>query len=95
MREVSFVATFRLLAVCYGIQQFEETPQYTEVNPGQDAKLVCRVLGKRGQCIWQKDQKVRYYYLLFLFCSEIFSLLIFENGITPGARYRKRDCCSF
>lgn len=49
----------RLLAVCHGIQQFEETPQYTEVNPGQDAKLVCRVLGKRGQCIWQKDQKVR------------------------------------
>ncbi|RLU25619.1 hypothetical protein DMN91_001776 [Ooceraea biroi] len=43
--------------VCHGIQQFEETPQYTEVNPGQDAKLVCLVLGKRGQCIWQKDQK--------------------------------------
>ncbi|XP_011869141.1 PREDICTED: kin of IRRE-like protein 2 isoform X2 [Vollenhovia emeryi] len=46
-----------LAGVCHGIQQFEETPQYTEVNPGQDAKLVCRVLGKRGQCIWQKDQK--------------------------------------
>ncbi|XP_072751470.1 kin of IRRE-like protein 3 isoform X1 [Anoplolepis gracilipes] len=46
-----------LIGVCHGIQQFEETPQYTEVNPGQDAKLVCRVLGKRGQCIWQKDQK--------------------------------------
>ncbi|CAL7946544.1 unnamed protein product [Xylocopa violacea] len=46
-----------LLGVCRGIQQFEETPQYTEVNPGQDAKLICRVLGKRGQCIWQKDQK--------------------------------------
>ncbi|KYN35193.1 Kin of IRRE-like protein 3 [Trachymyrmex septentrionalis] len=57
--EISFIATL-LLAVCHGIQQFEETPQYTEVNPGQDAKLVCRVLGKRGQCIWQKDQKVRY-----------------------------------
>jgi len=56
-REVSFVVTL-LLTVCHGIQQFEETPQYTEVNPGQDAKLVCRVLGKRGQCIWQKDQKV-------------------------------------
>lgn len=47
-----------MLSVCRGIQQFEETPQYTEVNPGQDAKLICRVLGKRGQCIWQKDQKV-------------------------------------
>lgn len=48
----------RLLTVCRGIQQFEESPQYTEVNPGQDAKMICRVLGKRGQCIWQKDQKV-------------------------------------
>lgn len=56
-----------LLAVCHGIQQFEETPQYTEVNPGQDAKLVCRVLGKRGQCIWQKDQKVRNYNILFTY----------------------------
>ncbi|KAK0086152.1 hypothetical protein PV325_003690, partial [Microctonus aethiopoides] len=43
--------------MCSGIQNFEETPQYTEVNPGQDAKLICRVLGKRGLCIWQKDQK--------------------------------------
>ncbi|KYM88260.1 hypothetical protein ALC53_02742 [Atta colombica] len=58
-REIPFIVTL-LLAVCHGIQQFEETPQYTEVNPGQDAKLVCRVLGKRGQCIWQKDQKVCY-----------------------------------
>ncbi|XP_012277027.1 hemicentin-2 [Orussus abietinus] len=48
---------FVLLKVCEGIQKFEETPQYTEVNPGQDAKLICRVLDKRGQCIWQKDQK--------------------------------------
>ncbi|XP_043482082.1 kin of IRRE-like protein 2 isoform X2 [Leptopilina heterotoma] len=51
-----------LLLLCFlrassGIQKFEETPQYTEVNPGQDAKLICRVLDKRGQCIWQKDQK--------------------------------------
>ncbi|XP_044016181.1 kin of IRRE-like protein 2 isoform X2 [Aphidius gifuensis] len=46
-----------VFTVCNGIQNFEETPQYTEVNPGQDAKLVCRVLGKRGVCIWQKDQK--------------------------------------
>ncbi|KAK0162188.1 hypothetical protein PV327_008542 [Microctonus hyperodae] len=48
---------FQLAEVCSGIQNFEETPQYTEVNPGQDAKLICRVLGKRGLCIWQKDQK--------------------------------------
>ncbi|XP_035737382.1 hemicentin-2-like isoform X7 [Vespa mandarinia] len=56
-RSLLFLVQTVLLAVCHGIQQFEETPQYTEVNPGQDAKLICRVLGKRGQCIWQKDQK--------------------------------------
>ncbi|XP_046434490.1 kin of IRRE-like protein 2 isoform X1 [Neodiprion fabricii] len=43
---------------CLGIQKFEETPGYTEVNPGQDAKLSCRVRDKRGQCIWQKDNKL-------------------------------------
>lgn len=46
------------VSVSNGIQMFEETPQYTEINPGEDAKLICRVLGKRGLCIWQKDQKV-------------------------------------
>lgn len=48
-----------LFAGCLGLQKFEGTPVYTEVNPGQDAKLLCRVLDKRGQCIWQKDNKVR------------------------------------
>ncbi|XP_043682596.1 hemicentin-1 isoform X1 [Vespula pensylvanica] len=56
-RSLLFLVQTVFLTVCHGIQQFEETPQYTEVNPGQDAKLICRVLGKRGQCIWQKDQK--------------------------------------
>ncbi|XP_043488099.1 hemicentin-1 isoform X1 [Polistes fuscatus] len=56
-RSILFLLQMLFSAVCHGIQQFEETPQYTEVNPGQDAKLICRVLGKRGQCIWQKDQK--------------------------------------
>ncbi|KAF7382323.1 hypothetical protein HZH68_015242 [Vespula germanica] len=56
-KEISFSIELIIFTVCHGIQQFEETPQYTEVNPGQDAKLICRVLGKRGQCIWQKDQK--------------------------------------
>lgn len=60
VKEISFgIELIIIFTVCHGIQQFEETPQYTEVNPGQDAKLICRVLGKRGQCIWQKDQKVR------------------------------------
>ncbi|GJQ79308.1 hypothetical protein Trydic_g16175 [Trypoxylus dichotomus] len=38
-------------------QRFEQQPVYTEVNPGQDALLVCKVFNKRGICSWQKDHK--------------------------------------
>ncbi|XP_057318391.1 kin of IRRE-like protein 2 isoform X1 [Microplitis mediator] len=57
MHQIIFVLLLLLFRVSNGIQMFEETPQYTEINPGEDAKLICRVLGKRGLCIWQKDQK--------------------------------------
>uniref|UniRef100_A0A182QVU9 Ig-like domain-containing protein n=1 Tax=Anopheles farauti TaxID=69004 RepID=A0A182QVU9_9DIPT len=40
-----------------GLQRFAEQPKYTEVNPGQDALLVCKVIDKRGVCSWQKDNK--------------------------------------
>ena len=40
------------------VQRFEQLPSYTEVNPGQDALLVCKVFNKRGTCSWQKDNKV-------------------------------------
>ena len=65
-----------VVAVSNGIQKFEETPQYTEVNPSQDAKLICRVLDKRGQCIWQKDQKV-----IIVKCKIIFQKQCFELGV--------------
>ncbi|XP_055539584.1 uncharacterized protein LOC129726657 isoform X1 [Wyeomyia smithii] len=39
------------------LQRFAEQPKYTEVNPGQDALLVCKVIDKRGVCSWQKDNK--------------------------------------
>lgn len=39
-------------------QRFSEQPKYTEVNPGQDALLTCKVIDKRGTCSWQKDNKV-------------------------------------
>ncbi|KAG6444572.1 hypothetical protein O3G_MSEX003431 [Manduca sexta] len=32
-------------------------PTYTEVNPGEDALLKCRISDKRGVCSWQKDNK--------------------------------------
>ncbi|CAH1123497.1 unnamed protein product [Ceutorhynchus assimilis] len=38
-------------------QRFEQQPSYTEVNPGQDAYLECKVFNKRGSCSWQKDNK--------------------------------------
>ncbi|XP_057662340.1 kin of IRRE-like protein 2 [Diorhabda carinulata] len=40
-----------------GVQRFEQQPTYTEVNPGQDALIVCKVFNKRGSCSWQKDNK--------------------------------------
>ncbi|GLG92415.1 Irregular chiasm C-roughest protein, partial [Gryllus bimaculatus] len=39
------------------LQRFDEQPRYTEVNPGEDALLVCKVFNKRGTCSWQKDNK--------------------------------------
>ncbi|KAK4873282.1 hypothetical protein RN001_015311, partial [Aquatica leii] len=39
------------------VQRFEQQPAYTEVNPGQNALLACKVLNKKGSCSWQKDNK--------------------------------------
>lgn len=39
------------------LQRFAEQPRYTEVNPGQDALLTCKINEKRGTCSWQKDNK--------------------------------------
>lgn len=40
-----------------GLQRFSEQPRYTEVNPGQDALLNCKIIDRRGTCSWQKDNK--------------------------------------
>ncbi|CAK1580517.1 unnamed protein product [Parnassius mnemosyne] len=40
-----------------GVQRFVELPTYTEVNPGEDALLKCRISDKKGVCSWQKDNK--------------------------------------
>ncbi|KAM3965281.1 LOW QUALITY PROTEIN: irregular chiasm C-roughest protein [Aphomia sociella] len=39
------------------VQRFVEMPSYTEVNPGEDALLKCRISDKKGVCSWQKDNK--------------------------------------
>ncbi|KAL4716696.1 hypothetical protein ACJJTC_004815, partial [Scirpophaga incertulas] len=41
----------------YAVQRFIELPTYTEVNPGEDALLKCRISDKKGVCSWQKDNK--------------------------------------
>lgn len=49
---------FKFITGLLAIQRFEQQPSYTEVNPGQDALLVCKIFNKRGSCSWQKDNKV-------------------------------------
>ncbi|GLV42586.1 uncharacterized protein CBL_03325 [Carabus blaptoides fortunei] len=39
------------------VQRFEKQPSYTEVNPGQNVELSCKVYNKKGSCSWQKDNK--------------------------------------
>jgi hypothetical protein len=41
-----------------GLQKFDKQPEYTEVNPGQDVLMTCKVFNKKGTCSWQKDNKV-------------------------------------
>lgn len=54
---LSFLSSFSLFAASTGLQRFSEQPRYTEVNPGEDALLTCKVIEKRGVCSWQKDNK--------------------------------------
>ncbi|XP_036341522.1 uncharacterized protein LOC118750894 [Rhagoletis pomonella] len=54
------LALFVIIICVQGIncfQRFSEQPKYSEVNPGQDALLTCKVIDKRGTCSWQKDNK--------------------------------------
>ena len=44
-----------MVASVVGLQEFGETPRYTEVNPGTSAVLECMVRGKGGECRWEKD----------------------------------------
>lgn len=52
-----FLILLFLFGRIYAVQRFSERPTYTEVNPGEDALLKCRVSDKRGVCSWQKDNK--------------------------------------
>ncbi|XP_039280051.1 irregular chiasm C-roughest protein isoform X2 [Nilaparvata lugens] len=39
------------------LQRFDKQPVYSEVNPGEDIKLDCKIFNKKGSCSWQKDNK--------------------------------------
>ncbi|CAN7939612.1 unnamed protein product, partial [Ixodes hexagonus] len=39
----------------FGVQKFDVTPQDTEVNPGDNVTLQCKVLNRGGDCVWLKD----------------------------------------
>lgn len=74
-----------------GVQRFEQQPSYTEVNPGQDALLVCKVFNKRGSCSWQKDNKVSLHIANFskklsYKTSKIFPFKIIQNFIVFADR---------
>ncbi|KAG0426889.1 hypothetical protein HPB47_026032, partial [Ixodes persulcatus] len=38
--------------------KFEVVPSDTEVNPGEDVALQCKVLNRRGDCVWLKDDHI-------------------------------------
>ncbi|XP_072156592.1 irregular chiasm C-roughest protein isoform X2 [Bemisia tabaci] len=54
---ITFIFCCSIFKDVMALQQFDRQPIYTEVNPGEDKKLDCIVLNKRGSCSWQKDNK--------------------------------------
>lgn len=42
------------------MQSFDKEPKYTEVNPSENVMLDCVILNKKGTCLWQKNNRVRY-----------------------------------
>lgn len=60
-----------IISDSHQFQRFAEQPKYTEVNPGQDALLTCKIIDKRGTCSWQKDNKVREKLKTFLLTDKI------------------------
>ncbi|XP_013145037.1 PREDICTED: irregular chiasm C-roughest protein-like [Papilio polytes] len=54
---IHIVFLFIVMEIVGGVQRFSELPTYTEVNPGEDALLKCRISDKKGICSWQKDNK--------------------------------------
>lgn len=53
MNKLSWVLLISLSSVL-SVQQWEEQPSSTFVNPGGDATLACRILNKKGDCRWEQ-----------------------------------------
>ena len=86
---------FFLFPGIQGVQQFLEEPKYTEVNPGADATLTCKVENIGGECRWQKDGKVRVneetFYLLPFSCSISWTANCF--WLISGLNFDARKFC--
>jgi hypothetical protein len=63
-----------------GLQRFDKQPEYTEVNPGEDALMTCKVFNKKGSCSWQKDNKVGHDTKLLHIPSYVCNILIRMGG---------------
>ncbi|XP_066948051.1 irregular chiasm C-roughest protein-like isoform X2 [Macrobrachium rosenbergii] len=51
------VALAALLQGTAAVQTWNQEPSRTEVNPGGNAVLACKIYNKQGTCSWQKDGK--------------------------------------
>ncbi|XP_054284580.1 irregular chiasm C-roughest protein-like isoform X1 [Macrosteles quadrilineatus] len=54
---IALVNLFYLIKDAATLQKFDKQPHYSEVNPGEDIRLDCKIFNKRGTCSWQKDNK--------------------------------------
>nr|XP_012234307.1 PREDICTED: kin of IRRE-like protein 1 [Linepithema humile]XP_012234308.1 PREDICTED: kin of IRRE-like protein 1 [Linepithema humile] len=62
---IDFLIRFSIFLIAYttrivvGIQHFVEMPpDYQEVSAGDSVQLPCMVHNKRGECVWQKDNRL-------------------------------------
>lgn len=57
VRLVTCLAAIALLQGCGAVQTWNQEPTRTEVNPGGNVVLACKIYNKQGSCSWQKDGK--------------------------------------
>ena len=51
---LKYVISDPMVVVC-GMQEWVKQPSGVSVNPGEEAVLACRLLGKKGDCRWERN----------------------------------------